>query len=266
MAANSRPPSKIYPNAPTSSPSPMPQQIQDPSIKGLSFDQLINNRGIRFIHKRAAPCPNMSSIEDNNHDPQCPVCDGNGIMYYCSKEIWGTWVSNSLEKNFEQQGMWEIGSSVISFPAVYPDGEVAEFNTYDQIEIPDFPVRLWQMLEWNDRADKTIKLRYPVDTVDIVTSVRSQVRNDFVEGTDYNVVNGQITWIAGQEPNYDNVKERGEVITVVYHANPVYNVLQQLRELRVTQELINGQKTARRLPQLILVKRDFLLNLPETEA
>lgn len=266
MSANSRKPSQVYPSSPTSSPSFMPQQIQDPSIKGVSFDQLANNRGIRFIHHRAAPCPNMTSIDDNNHDPRCPVCDGNGIMYYCAKEIYGLFVSNSLEKNFEQQGMWEIGSAVITFPAEYEDGEVAEFNTYDQLEIPDFPVRLWQMLEWDDRPDKSIKLRYPVDTVDVVTSVRNQVRYDFIEGTDFNVVNGQIVWIAGQEPNYDNVKERGEVFTVVYHANPVYNVLQQLRELRITQELVNGQKIARRLPQQILVKRDFLLNLPETEV
>lgn len=266
MAANSRKPSQIYPNSPTSSPSFMPQQIQDPSIKGLSFDQLANNRGIRFIHKRAAPCPNMTSIADNNHDPQCPVCDGSGIMYYCEKEIYGLWTSNSLEKNFEQQGLWEIGTSVITFPALYDDGEVAEFNTFDQLEIPDFPVRMWELKEWDNRANKSVRLRYPVDTIDIVFSVRSQVRNDFVEGVDYNIVNNQIIWVTGLEPNYDNTNERGEVYTVVYHANPRYNVLQQLRELRVTQELVNGQKIATRLPQQILVKRDFLLNLPETEA
>lgn len=266
MAANSKNPSQVYPSAPTSQPSPMPLQIPDPSIKGVNFDQLANNRGIRFIHRRAAPCPNMTSVDDNNHDPRCQVCDGNGVMYYAEKEIWGLFVSNSIEKNFEQQGMWEIGTAVVTLPAYYPDGSVAEFNTYDQLVVPDFPSRMWQMVEYESRTGLITPLRYPVDTVDIITSVRSQTRHDFIEGTDFNIVDGNITWISGREPNYDNIKEQGEVITIVYHANPVYNVLQQLRELRITQELVNGQKVARRLPQQILVKRDFFNNPPETEA
>jgi len=39
-----------------------------------------------------------------------------------------------------------------------------------------------------------------------------------------------------------------------------------MRELRITQQMINGQKTAIRLPQQILVKRDFLFNPPNTES
>ena len=48
------------------------------------------------------------------------------------------------------------------------------------------------------------------------------------------------------------------MLSITYAANPVYNVLQTLHELRVTQELVNGEKVAKRLPQQVLVKRDFL--------
>ena len=266
--ANSKKPDTVYPTSSTSSASPLPLQLPDPSIKGVSFDQLINNRGIRFLHRRAAPCPNMKSLDDNSHEPNCQICDGNGILYYEEKEIWGIFVSNSLEKNFEHQGMWEIGTAVVTFPAEYPDGEVAEFNTYDQLVIPDFPVRLWELKEYDPQENGGVtRVRYPIDTLDLVTSAQNGVRVDFTEGTDFNVdANGNIVWVSGQEPTYDNVNERGEVLSIVYHAYPRYNVLQQMRELRITQELVDGEKVARRLPQQILVRRDFLFNPPNTET
>jgi len=268
MAANSRKPSQIYPTSNTSLPPFMPPQILDPSIRGENFDQLLQNRGIRFIHKRAAPCPNLNKLADNSHNPMCPICNNNGFLFYDEREIYGVFVSNSLQKNFEQQGMWEIGSAVITFPSLYPDGSVAEFNTYDQLEINDFPVRLWELKEWNPGENNGVtRMRYPVDTIDIVTSVQNNVRIDFIEGTDFNIdTNGNLAWIVGREPSYNNTEEKGEVLSIVYHANPRYNVLQQMRELRITQQMINGQKTAIRLPQQILVKRDFLFNPPNTES
>ena len=63
-------PNQQYPNTSRSYPSPMPLAIPDVSIRGESWDQLAENRGIRFIHRVAAPCPNMKSLVDNNHAPE----------------------------------------------------------------------------------------------------------------------------------------------------------------------------------------------------
>lgn len=255
-----------YPTSPTSYPSPMPTFIPDPSLKGVSFDQLLQNRGVRFIHRVAAPCPNISTVEDNNHDPLCPICDGNGMLYYREKEIYGVFYSNSLQKNFEMQGIWEIGSAVVSLPTEYPDGSQAEFQTYDQLVIPDFTVRLWELKEYEPRPDNKQQMRYPIENIDYIGYVRGGVLTEMVEGTNYEIEDGKIKWLAGNEPPYDSSVDRGEVLVVAYFANPVYNVLQHLRELRITQELANGQKVAKRLPQQVLVKRDFLANPPETIA
>jgi len=262
MTANSKKPDQVYPDNSAQYPSPMPNFIPDPSIKGKSWDQLLNNRGIRFLHRRAAPCPNIRGVNDNSHNPNCPICDGNGLLYYCEKEIYGVFYSNSIEKNFEQQGMWEIGTAVVSLPSEYPDGTVAEFNTYDQLVIPDFPARMWQLVDYDPNCNNGVtRLRYPIDTIDLVTSAQNNVRVDFIEGTDFTIdANGSIAWIAGKEPSYNATTEIGEVLSIVYHANPVYNVMHPMRELRISQELIAGQKIAKRLPQQILVKRDFLAN------
>lgn len=253
-------PNRTYPNAPatsiTSVPSPMPNYIHDPSIRGVSFDQLLSQRGIRLIHRKAIPCMNMSSVDHNTHHPDCPFCDDSGIMYYEDKEIWGVFQGNSQEKTFEAHGIWEVGSAVITLPAEYPDGSQAEFNTFDQLIINDFTVRLWEHREYEPTPNGQ-RLRYPVQKMDFCSSIVDGVQKIYQVGVDFSITeDGRIQWI--NEPNYNESLERGEVIGYAYFAKPVYVVVQPLRELRITQELVNGVKTARRLPQQLLIRRDFL--------
>lgn len=259
-------PSQVYPKSPTSTPSPMPINIPDPSLKGESWDQLIQNRGIRFIHRRASPCPNMKTVFDNSHNPNCPICDGQGIFYYAEQEIWGIFYSNSLEKNFEMQGIWEIGTAVVTLPTEYPDGTQAEFNTFDQLVIPDFTVRMWELKEYEPTPNRRQGLRYPIHNIDFLGSAVNNTLVTYEAGVDFNIVDGDIEWVAGEQPQYDTTAERGDVYVVQYFANPVYNVLQHMRELRISQQLVGGQKVAKRLPQQILVKRDFLLKAAEKEV
>lgn len=258
-------PDQVYPSSPTSTPSPLPLFIPDPSIKGVSFDQLINNRGIRFIHKKSAPCPNMNTVYDSSHNPNCPICDNSGIFYYEEKEIYGIFYSNSLEKNLEYQGLWEVGTAVVTLPTEYEDGTQAEFLTYDQLVIPDFTVRMWELKEYRPTANRRQQLRYDVFNVEYMASAVNNELKEFVEGDDFNIVEGEIEWVQGREPAFDKAKDRGDVYVVQYYANPVYTVLQHLRELRISQEYVEGQKLSKRLPQQVLVKRDFLSKPPEKE-
>jgi hypothetical protein len=251
-------PNQQYPNTPTSYPSPMPGLIPDISIRGESWDQLVQNRGIRFIHKMAAPCPNMRRLNDNNHEPECPFCDGSQILYIQEKEIVGTFSNNSLEKLFEVQGVWEIGTAVISFPTEYGDGEQADFNVFDKLVCPDFQIRLTDLKEYEPNASGQTSLKYPIIRVSDMSSVVNGVLKKYVQGVDFIIVNGNIKWESGRAPNYNTIEEIGEVLSITYSANPVYNVLQNMHEIRATQQMVNGQKIAKRLPQHVLVKRDFL--------
>lgn len=251
------------PSTSTSVPSPMPPQIPDPSLRGASWDQLLQNRGIRFIHRRAVPCPNMSQLDDNNHQPDCHFCDDSGILYYDEREIVGVFQSNSIEKTFEQHGIWEIGSAVVTFPTEYPDGTQADFNTFDELIIPDFPVRLWELKQYEPTPDDKQSLRYPIINVDYLAVVDDNELKKFKQGEDFIITDGEIQWLPGKAPDYNQSLERGDVYTVSYYAFPVYKVLQPLRELRVSQEMVNGVKVSKRLPQQVLVRRDFLVGAGE---
>ena len=261
-----------YPKPGKTYPSPLPNPIADPSILKAAFDQLIQNRGIRFLHRKAIPCTNMNRLQDNSHDPNCPICNGNGIYFFEEKEIFGIWSSNSLEKNFEQQGVWEIGSAMVSFPTTYSDGKPAFFQTYDQLIVLDHVVRLWELKEFEDRTNGIQQLRYDISSIEYAYSIDSDNkvvqykldedykiasydRDDIdTHGRSNTVIKG-IQWI--KKP------AKGTIIGYSYFANPVYNILQHMREIRATQELVNGNKTNTILPQQVLVKRDFLSNPPE---
>lgn len=257
-------PDENYPNPPNTYESPMPTYIPDVSIRGESWDQLAQNRGIRFLHRVAAPCPNIKRLVDNNHEPECPFCDGSQILYIQEKEIWGTFSNNTLEKMFEIQGVWEIGTAVITFPTEYPDGTQADFNVFDKLVCPDFQIRLSDLKEYEPTTSGRTSTKYPIITACDITSIVNGAIKKYVEGTDYNIVDGEIEWISGFEPSYNDIEEIGEVLSITYSANPVYNVLQTLHEIRASQQMVGGQKQARRLPQQVLVKRDFLFK-PDNE-
>ena len=249
-------PSQQYPGNLGNYASPFPLILPDISIKGIAFDQLLNNRGIRFIHKVAAPCPNISVLNDNNHDPECPFCDQSQILYVEEKEIWGVLSNNSLEKLYEIQGVWEVGTAVITFPTMYNDGVQADFNVFDQLMCPDFQVRLSDLKQYD--GSNITECKYPIVRAVNINSISNGSLKTYVEGVDYIVVGGNISWLPTKAPAYNQIEDIGEVLSITYVTNPVYNVMQNMHELRVTQELIDGVKTAIRLPQQVLVKRDFL--------
>lgn len=260
-------PSQPMPSSDRSYSSPMPSIIPDPSIRGASFDQLINNRGIRFLHKRATPCPNMKSLDASNHMPNCPHCDGNGFLYYAAREIIGVFSGNSLDKIYEAQGVWEVGSAVITFPAEYDDGTQADFLQFDRLEVADFEVRLWELKEYEPTSNGRQRLRYPITDqgIDYMSSVDDAgTLVVYEDGVHFTIVDGEILWDSAYIPSYNITEQRGEVLTISYYAKPVFNVVQLMHEMRVTQEMVNGSKIAIRLPYNVLVKRDFLMNPPES--
>lgn len=260
-------PGQIYPSVSTSTSTFMPQQIPDPSLRGVAFDQLLQQRGIRFLHRKAIPCMNINDLDQNSHDPRCAVCDGSGLYYYREKEIYGVFYSNSLEKMFEHHGVWDVGQAIITLPAEYNDGEQADFCMFDQLVIPDFTVRMWELKEFIPTTGLIQQVRYPIQKIDFIASAANDVVREYRVGIDFNLTSdGKIQWVSGKEPTYDNVNERGDVYAVSYFANPVYTVLQHMRELRITQEMnLNNQKIAKRLPQQVLVRRDFMRNGSEAE-
>jgi hypothetical protein len=207
----------------------------------------------------------MPNLNDNNHNPLCPHCDGSGILYYAPREIVGTFMSNSIEKQFEYNGVWEVGTSVVTLPSEYADGTQAEFSTYDRLTVTDYTVRLWEKKAYEPRPDNKQQLRYPIQKVEYLITVTDTEIKELIDGIDFSISSdGKIEWVPGRTPSYNTAADQGQVFGVSYYAFPIYVVLQPMRELRVTQQMLpDGTKVAIRLPQHLVVKRDFFVNPPE---
>lgn len=234
-----------------------------PSFRKESFNDLIQSSGVRFFHSKAYPCSNMRTVEDNNHDPLCPHCDGSGMLYYDRREIFGVFSSNSVERQFEKNGVYEIGTVMVTVPTHYPDGTEADFSMFDRMEIVDFEVRLWELKQYEPTANGRQRLRYPIVKTSRVEAVSQNSRKEFIEGLDFNIVSGDIEWVSNRSPDYDSVEGIGQVYSVNYYCKPVYVVLNPLRELRITQEQKGVSRQVERLPQQLVLRRDFYVNGPE---
>ena len=258
-------PNKLYPSAPNSTRQFMPFNIPDHSIREESYEQLLNNRGVRFIHKKALICPNINNIEEGAHKPNCKLCDTNNMVYYGEKEIYGTFQSNSMQKIFEYQGTWEIGQALCTFPADYTDGTVCDLAPFDKLFMPDFEIRIYELINYEVTPDGAQMLRYPVKGVEYMVSARNNVLKPFTQDIDFTItIDGQIKWVAGKEPKINAKTGNGELLSISYVANPVYIVQYPLRELRISQQMEDDfKKYAKRMPMQVLVKRDFLPQFQE---
>lgn len=264
MSDNMTKPNHIFVPAETSVQPAFPPNLPDPSGYKQNFDQLINRRGIRFKHYKSLPCPNIKVLDNNSHDPNCEQCDGSGIIYYEPRDITGTLSGNSIEKQLEYLGSWEIGTATVTMPAEYEDGTQADFTLYDKLEVLDYTVRLWELKEYEPRPDNLQQLRYPIEKVGYLITATNSAIKEYKQDEDFTIENGFIKWIPGKTPSYDYISDLGQTYSVAYWANPVFIVLQPLRELRVTQQMLpDGTKVSVRMPQQLVVKRDFLVNKPE---
>lgn len=264
MSGTMSKPNGIFTPSETSTSPMFPINLPDPSSYKQNFDQLLQRRGIKFKHYKALPCPNIKLLDDNSHDPTCTHCDGSGIIYYEPRDIVGVFSSNSVEKQFEYQGAWEIGSAMVTMPSEYDNGDQADFTLYDKLEVLDYTVRLWELKEYEPRPDSKQQLRYPIEKVGYLITVSGNQMKEYVQDVDFTIDDGQIKWTQGRTPSYDYSNDMGQTYSVSYWANPVFIVLQPMRELRVTQQMLpDGTKISVRLPQQLVIKRDFLVNKPE---
>ena len=228
------------------------------------FNQLIENRGIRFMHYRAITCPNLNGLNENSHSPTCPHCTGKNIIYYRPKEIFGFFSGNSNQKQFEFNGYFESTSATVTFPSEYQDGEPADFSIFDRVVAVDYLVQTYEMKEYEVRKDLTQQLRFPIDRVEyLITADDSGIR-EFSAGVDFNIVDGKIQWVADKSPSYSLATQIGDVYSVRYLTQPSYLVVNLIRELRASQQTGSDNiKRAIRLPQQLVLKREFFQNPSE---
>ena len=244
----------------------LPDGLKGPIFDGAAFDEHIRQYGLRWKHEKAALCPNVMDIDAQDHDPNCANCD-RGYLFFGDKVPIGAFYQNKLEKMYDAQGVWDIGQAVVTFQSYLdgPDGEpsqgsMVDFQVGDRLTCLDYTFT-WQELIENSPGGID-RLRYPACTVEFVADKNMT----YLEGVHFKITKeGFIEWVSAKRPKFRQDINRGGVYTVVYTAQPVFFVVQLLHEIRATigTDKRNGNEIkAIRLPQQVLIRRDYLFQHP----
>ena len=231
----------------------MQSKVPNVTLNPESFNDLINSQGIRMIHQKPVPCPNIRDINAPAHESNCSYCY-NGFVYYDQREFIGALGSNSMDRVFGANGTWDMDQATIIVPSKDMQGNVLDVQYFDQILLPDYTVRYYQRLEHSQGGID--RLHFPASSVDFVMDRTGKV---YRIGVDVVTEEGRLRWI-GDRPPYDAMIRKGTIVSVNYYTKPSFTVVGMPHQLRAaqTKDPLGGSNIQARFPQLVVVKKDFI--------
>lgn len=231
-------------------PSGQPQFGLDPKV----FDELIQGHGIRMIHAKPIPCPNRRTLTGRDHDPSCNKCH-NGFLYFGHKEFIGVLMSNSNAKQFMLEGAYDVDQAVIAIPTTYTDGTEIHTQIFDQFKIVGETVSYYQLVEHASTGRD--RLHFPATKIEKLVDWEFK---EYYEGKDFHLDEfGYIVWDTPNRPMPNPEIDMGGIYGVSYWCKPVFTIVQLPHQLRATQAVnSDGQTVQVRLPQLAVVRKDFI--------
>lgn len=230
------------------------------AMNPTAFDNTIRAHGIRMVHARPVPCPNIKSLYDGNHDPSCKMCQ-NGFIYYAQKDIIGLFSGNQLNKQLPINGVYDYDQASIVIPSKYPDGTYCDLQVFDRIFLPEHPpVRYYQRVEHSQTGID--RLEFPAVSVEFLVDSKGV---KYVFGVDFELnTAGNIHWLAsGKRPAYQMDTDSGQVYSLTYYTRPTLTIISLPHQLRVTQTIKDGVSVVERFHQVAVVKKDFIPSRPD---
>jgi hypothetical protein len=220
-----------------------------------AIKNLINTKGIVAYHYKHAPNPDRTSLEVgtniNNQAAQ------RAIRYYSVRELRVVPQSFKLDHQLTIKGLYDIHSVVLNVSGNYSDGDKEHVycRPRDLIVLnPSITVMVDQMVEWNPTGP--IKLNYKVKGVDYIASAKKQYK----EGKDFIIKDYMIHWVGKDKPSF--VSGKGEILTIVYWATPVYIVQASPHVFRILpsnpQGNANFPRKSEYAPQLVIASQSHL--------
>lgn len=191
------------------------------------IENLLDTKGIQAYHYKCAIHPARESIEGGVNVKAQGLT--RGFIYYEIRQLLIVPTSLKLDVRFTVQGLFDVNSCVLNVAGNYSDGEKDPvFLRPNDLIVLNKTITIPhnQIVEYSPTSP--IKTHYRVVAVEYLAS--ENIR--YEQGVDFNVINGMIVWTDhGRKPSHINGK--GEILTLVYHFNPVYIVQNVPHALRI---------------------------------
>lgn len=215
-----------------------------------------------MFHKRPVPCPKIRDINAGDHSPNCNFCH-NGFVFYGETNFIGAFAGNDLQRQFNINNSWDIDSAAIIVPVKDEKGNILDIQYFDQIILPDFTVRYYQRVEYNQSGVDV--LHFEPLSVDFVIDEHGR---RYAEGVHFTIQNGRIYWNpSGDVPGYNPTLDRGTIYSINYYTRPHFTITGLPHQLRAVQTKggadSDGKNVPARYPQLCVVRKDFIPFRPQ---
>jgi len=209
------------------------------------IENLINTKGFLGFHIKSAINPDRNTVTAGLN----PNDNGYSRIFYSVHPVRLVPTNMSLTDTLTRVGLAIQGSSVLNLSGSYLDNPNARVHakTGDLIVMnPSFTEVYDQIVDYDGEA--VLKLHYPAREVDYLASSKQA----FEFGVDFLLTpDGSIQWLRGAlSPS------KGDVLSIVYTASPIYVVNRVEHSLRILPSNTTGNgsspRQARYAPQLLL--------------
>lgn len=245
--------------------------------KGI-FDVYTNAKGIRFFHFAAIPDPlhnkslgDIRTSYNQEEDYQFDTANRhreNGFIYYLKGVVKGIFTGNNKNQTQLASGLYGASGATVSISRHYEDGKKVHMTEYDKL-IPCDATRENYSTNWEKFTHNPTgvdRLQFKALEVDTLIDADGRL---YVQGEHFQVVNGNIQWIQGQEwPGTEQMVGRGKICSVRYTYKPYYYVKMVYHDVRLIPVLDPLQQpTVEAAPLLVSVQADWVfLDVRNKEA
>jgi hypothetical protein len=261
---------------PTSGVIGLPEGIKEAGkrvdFRPTDFEFLVETKGYRLAWSRAAQCPcNSVNNQTDQPDPNCPLCEGGGWLYFAPSEpitstageldavqqtiitrnnaavVRGIMSSGAQQHDpYNPTVRWESGTMNLTVR------HENRLGYYDKVVNLDSTIIFSELIDTDGSG--VLTLRYVPRNVNFIRSVDAV----FVPDTDYQVCDGVVTWLPGKEPI------TGTQVVCHYLMHPTWLVSEHPHVVRTTPVSFKTKtpKTPQGDPKLLpiqaVVRLDFL--------
>lgn len=217
------------------------------------LEGVIDGQGAIFEHYRALPCPiGREDPYDSRRTHSDHSGCSNGFLYDKVGDITCLFSGNSKNVQHLDVGLLTGSTVQLTLPKFYNDNTKKEVSiaVFDRLYLKQrvATVIATQMFEHNISGKD--RLKYPAVEVEALVDSRG---NRYYQGTDFDLVEGQVVWRGTKQPGMNPETRKGETCSVRYKYIPFWYVDRILHEIRL---LRNGPDMVR-APMSVLVQREY---------
>jgi len=210
----------------------------------------VNDHGVRVKVYRTSFCPNVKSIDGSEHNIDCTLCFGSGLIDrhpICTKAFIQT---QSLKPENFPEG-WVMDNSVA---ATFPIG--IELFYYTLVELQDYTEIFVQNVQRQTSGADLLK--YKACGVNFLIDSSNL---EYYMGQDFNLdENGSIAWISGKGPSV------GTIYSVHYESSVQFRAIRAIKSNRFIPVSVEGGVKQIKAQEQWILQKEFLVTRTDSSG